>query len=168
MLLMLSTSFTTRRTPMDLKSYRAQLEEAACAAQQPRLDLPTPPTLPDVALYRQLVKSALLRGKHLPTLPADPVEKRTRLLEAYTDDLVMASDWIQAATAFATARGGKGGQRLIVELRHHQGLLDRLRDQFNDETAPALAEDWAALFLHVQDSVERVRWACYRPARRHK
>jgi len=152
---------------MDLKSYRAQLEEAACAAQQPR-DLPTPPTLPDVALYRQLVKSALLRGKKLPTLQAEPLEKRTRMLQNYLDDLVMASDWIQAASAFATARGGKGGQRLIVELRHHQGLLDHLRDQFNNETAPSLAEDWAALFAHIQDSVERVRWMCYRPARRNR
>ena len=153
---------------MDMKSYRAQLEEAAQAAQQPRLDLPTPPTLPDVALYRQLVKSALLRGRKLPTLPAEPVEKRTRMLKAYTDDLVMTGNWIGAATAFATARGGKGGQRILVELRHHRGLLDRLRENFNEETAASLAEDWATLFLHIQDNVERVRWMCYRPARRNK
>lgn len=152
---------------MDLRTYRRQLEEAAQAAQQPR-DLPTPPTLPDVALYRQLVKSAILRGRKLPTLPAEPVEKRARMLQNYLDDLVMASDWIQAATAFATARGGKGGQRLIVELRHHQGLLDRLREQFNEKTAASLAADWATLFAHIQDNVERVRWMCYRPARRNK
>jgi len=153
---------------MDLKTYRAKLAEAAQAAKDQPLDLPTPPTLPDVALYRQLVKSAILRGKQLPALPAEPVEKRTSLLKAYADDLIMAGDWIEAATAFATARGGKGGQTILLELRHHRGLLDRLRDQFNEETASSLAEDRAVLFAHTQNNVERVRWMCYRPARRNK
>lgn len=152
---------------MNALEYRQHLAEAAKAAQAPA-PLPTPPETPDIALYRQLLKSALQRGKQLPGFHKMPPERQERLLSAYVEDLHHADDWLRSAASFALARGGKAGQSLMTELRHHRVLVDALRDGFSVETAPGRADAWNACFLHLLDSLERCRWVAYRPSRRRE
>ena len=151
---------------MDLKTYRRQLEEAAQAAQDRPLDLPTPPEAPEVSLYRMLIKSALARGKQLPSFASAPMERRERLMTAFVEDLQAADEWVKAVTSYAIARGGKAGQSLMTDIRHHAALLEKLRAEFSEETATTLSEAWTTCFLHLLDSVERVKWVVYRPVRR--
>ncbi len=149
----------------DLDGYRAQLLEAALAAQAPA-PLSTPPAGPDIALFRQLLKSALARGKLLHELRGQPSERQERLMNAYVDDLGHADAWLRTATSFATSRGGRAGQALMGELRQHGVMLEALSDGFSIETASGRADAWRESFLHLLDGLERVRWVCYRPARR--
>lgn len=148
-----------------LDGYRAQLLEAAKAAQAPA-PLPTPPESPDVSMFRQLLKSALSRGKLLHELRGQPSERQERLMSAYVEDLHHVDDWLRTAASFALARGGRAGQSLMADLRQHGIMLDVLRDGFSLETAPGRADAWRDCFLHLLDGLERVRWVCYRPARR--
>ena len=150
---------------MNALEYRQHLLEAAKAAQAP-VPVSTPPESPDIALYRQLLKSGLQRGKQLPGFHSTLSDRQERLMSGYVEDLHHAADWLRSAASFALARGGKAGQSLMVEFRHHKALLDDLRDGFSVETAPARADAWNACFLHLLDGLERCRWVAYRPSRR--
>ncbi|MBU2851468.1 hypothetical protein [Acidithiobacillus ferrivorans] len=150
---------------MNALEYRQHLLEAAQAAQAPA-PVSTPPESPDIALYRQLLKSGLQRGKQLPGFHSTLSDRQERLMSGYMEDLRHAADWLRSAASFALARGGKAGQSLMVEFRHHKALLDDIRDGFSVETAPARAAAWNTCFLHLLDGLERCRWVAYRPSRR--
>ena len=150
---------------IDRDTYRQQLQEAAEAAQQPRIvDIPTPP--PDISFHRMLMDDALHHSKLLRNFAISPEHKQEEILSKLRSDLQNASNWLSEATAWATRRGGEAGSNLILALRENRALVDALAaelDAATPEHVGMMADHWQGVFLTLKSALERTRLLTYRP-----
>lgn len=150
---------------MNICQYRQQLQEAAKAAQKPKM-VAIPTQSPDISFHRMRLDSAIRHTKLLRHIKSLPVRKQDQIGTMLRADLQTAREWVSEAAAWAAKRGGEAGSNLILSLRENDSLVDAMTEELDAatlENAGVLADRWQGVFLSLKSGLERTRLLTYRP-----
>ena len=109
---------------------------------------------------------ALHHSKLLCHFDLSEKRKQEEILARLRSDLQNASNWLSEAILWATKRGGKAGNNLLLVLRDNRVLITVITAELESATlehVTTMTDHWQGVFLTLKSSLERVRLLTYRP-----